>query len=86
MSDETTTITGERFGDLDPEDVYDVGDPVPDRVAVLRRVVAELTGTPDDGRHERRRIDALRVLTELERFVGVRLKELVEIREALERL
>lgn len=53
------------FGDKDPEDAYDAGDPIPVRLGILERVVIALYTQPDDGRHGHRRDDALRVLAEI---------------------
>jgi hypothetical protein len=59
------------IGDKDPEDAYDAGDPPGVRLAVLERVVADLRAR-DDGRREARRVDALRLLANLERdLLGV---------------
>lgn len=74
------------FGDYDPEDAYDVGDPLRLRVLVLRRVVEQLPGEPDDGRRERRRLDALRLLDVLDDETGDLVPALGEIRHDLEGL
>jgi hypothetical protein len=50
------------FGDFDPEDAYDAGDPPAMRVAVLRRIANNLRAGPDDGRRDSRVLDALRIL------------------------
>jgi hypothetical protein len=55
-----------EFGDFDPEDAYDAGDPLRLRVAVLRRIVEHLRDEPDPARRERRRLDALRLLDNLD--------------------
>lgn len=72
------------IGDADPEDAYDAGDPPHVRLAVLRRVVAELRHR-DDGRRDLRRTDALRLVANLERdgFGG---PDLAAIRADLEAL
>ena len=51
------------FGDLDPEDAYDVGDRPGDRLDVLHKVVAALEALPvDDVRRGFRISDALRLI------------------------
>jgi hypothetical protein len=54
------------FGDLDPEDAYDAGDPPEIRVAVLERIAVALRDNPDDGRRALRRLGALRLLDNLD--------------------
>jgi hypothetical protein len=72
--------------DKDPEDVYDAGDPANIRLDVLERVVAALRAHPADGRLEARRVDALRIVDNLEAELGVDRVRLWEIRDALEEL
>lgn len=72
------------YGDRDPEDGYDAGDPPARRLDVLAAVAEVLTG-PDDGRREARRVDALRVLGVLERVAGVDRARARAIRRRLER-
>ena len=69
------------FGDADPEDAWDDGDPIGAKLDILERVVAELQAGRD--RHEARRLDALRLVdkTPREGLNGLRLDA---IREALE--
>ena len=72
------------FGDFDPEDAYDAGDPLRLRVAVLRRIVEHLRDERDERRRERRRLDALRLLDNLDDEVGDLVPALVELRGDLE--
>jgi hypothetical protein len=75
-----------RIGDKDPEDVWDDGDPVEARLAILERVVGELAARADPvDRHEARRLDALRLVDKLI-AVNVPRGRLDHIRYALERL
>jgi hypothetical protein len=71
------------FGDYDPEDAYDVGDPLRLRVSVLRHVAEQLPGEPDERRRERRRLDALRLLDVLDDETGDLVPALAEIRHDL---
>jgi len=48
------------FGDDDPEDAYDVGDPLPLRLRVIARILEDIAAHDDD-RVERRR-DGVREL------------------------
>jgi Fe-S-cluster formation regulator IscX/YfhJ len=51
------------FGDLDPEDAYDAGDPSDLRIAVIRNVIVDLRARKDDdARFENRRHDMRRVI------------------------
>lgn len=50
------------FGDSDPEDVWDDGDPVPARVFLLARIVTAIEADPDLDRQVRRRIEVVRLL------------------------
>lgn len=43
------------YGDTEPEDVYDGGDPPDIRLSVLARVIAALAADPDADRRARRR-------------------------------
>ena len=74
------------IGDHDPEDAYDAGDPGPVLLDVLDRVVDVLTVEPDDGRHRHRRVDALRLVANLDRRRDVDPDRLAGIRAALEAL
>jgi hypothetical protein len=71
------------FGDVDPEDAYDVGDLPSDRLNVLHKVVAALEVLPvDDLRRGFRIADALRLLDGIPR----RRHEVKALRERLEAL
>jgi hypothetical protein len=50
----------DTFGDDDPEDSYDVGDPLPLRLRLIARILEHIA-THDDDRAERRR-DGVREL------------------------
>ena len=66
------------IGDAAPEDVYDAGDPLDVRLAVLERVAEELAELDAPGR----RADALRVLFNLEDDVSgrlLRLRDLLDV-------
>jgi hypothetical protein len=52
------------FGDKDPEDAWDDGDPTRVKLAILERVVDELRANRDD-RRVARRDDALRLVRKL---------------------
>jgi hypothetical protein len=75
------------WGDKDPEDAWDDGDPPAVKLAILERVVAsvrsELAHTPH--RAEARRIDALRLVTKLEQ-AGHGTPRLTALRNVLEGL
>jgi hypothetical protein len=68
------------FGDFDPEDAWDDGDPDDDKLDILERVVDDLRQRRD-GRFESRRRDALRLVAKLARS-----ERAERIRRALEAL
>ena len=72
------------IGDVDPEDAWDDGDPLDDKLFVLDRVVASLRAHRDE-RFAFRRGDALRLVAKLERD-EVDHPRLAELRDALENL
>jgi hypothetical protein len=72
------------FDDFDPEDAYDADDPPNVCLAVIGRVVDALRASSD--RREPRRVDALRLLDNLEGVLGVDLLRLQELRDDLEAL
>jgi hypothetical protein len=78
-------VSDTAFGDQDAEDEYDASDPAHDRIAVLRRVVAELRGGRDDIRRNNRRDDALRLVANAERD-GLNRGTLADIRADLQAL
>jgi hypothetical protein len=78
MSDEPV------LGDIDPEDAWDDGDPIDDKIVILDRVLAQLRQRSDD-RHEARRANALRLLGKLQQ-VRSDDPRLAELRERLEAL
>lgn len=70
------------FGDTDPEDAWDDGDPYDVKVALLVRIAVSIARDPDPGRRWRRAVDAHRLVArlvvirdelagELDRAVGV---------------
>jgi len=67
------------IGDADPEDAYDTGDPLADRLTLLVAIVREIRHELDTDRQARRRDDLLRVIDNL--FV-----ELAGARQQLEAL
>ena len=50
------------YDDFVPEDGYDAGDPIRERIATLIEIVEAIRDDPDDTRRARRRDDALRVI------------------------
>jgi len=67
------------IGDVDPEDGYDAGDPLADRLTLLVTIVRAIRDELDADRQHRRRDDLLRVIDNL--FV-----ELAGARQQLEAL
>lgn len=53
------------FGDFDPEDEYDAGDPLPVRLAVIGRIIEALEFDADRDRRARRRAGVVRLLAAL---------------------
>lgn len=53
------------YGDKDPEDAWDDGDPIEVRRALLVRIVGSIVGEPDPARRGRRAIDALRLVAKV---------------------
>ena len=73
------------IGDKDPEDAYDAGDPVEVRLDVLERIVEDLRdGIPDPTRFDARRVDALRLVVNLEAHAGADHPRLRALRAELE--
>ena len=70
------------YADKDVEDVYDAGDPVPVRLAVLERIVAAIPADPT--RRDIRRLDAIRVAGALAREHDVDRIRLAVILDELE--
>lgn len=75
------------YGDADPEDAYDAGDPIPVRLDVLERIVASLRANRDD-RFDARRRDAVRLIVRLgeEDLPRRHRRRLRHIRDELEEL
>lgn len=72
-----------EFGDVDPEDAYDAGDLIEERLAVLHRVVDDLEAEAGgDVRRGYRIADALRLLGGIARHR----REVARLRERLEAL
>ena len=74
------------FGDKDPEDAYDTGDPPARNLGILEPVIDDLAADQTDPRFPYRRDDALRLVLNLERRPGVDLLRLRAIRDTLEAL
>jgi hypothetical protein len=72
------------FRDFDPEDAYDATDPPGVRLDVLERIADALED--DDDRREPRRLDALRLVANLDGVAGVNRRRLRRIRRRLEDL
>jgi Fe-S-cluster formation regulator IscX/YfhJ len=73
------------IGDKDPEDAYDAGDPPEERLRVIGNIVAHLRDfEQDEERKDRRIVDALRLISDLERVHGVDMIRLAELRDELE--
>ena len=53
------------FGDTDPEDAWDDGDPYDVKVALLVRIAESIALDPDADRRRRRAVDAHRLLARL---------------------
>ena len=50
------------YGDDEPEDAYDATDPLPERLAVIRRIAQALAAETDEERRARRRALIARLL------------------------
>lgn len=70
------------IGDHDPEDAYDAGDPLGERLRVIGRIVDDLRHSTDQ-RRELRRADALRLLDNIELQPGVDRLQVADLRRAL---
>lgn len=75
-----------NFGDFDPEDAYDVGDSHEIRIAVIRKVIADLRDLRDDPRFENRRADMRRVIADFLNEHTEFQSELEDLRDDLEAL
>ena len=58
------------FGDADPEDAWDDGDPLPERLAILERVVEAIAAEGDTPRRLTRIADALRLVAKVANELG----------------
>ena len=75
-----------EYGDVDPEDAYDEGDLDDVKLAILERVVVDLSDRHRrDDRFEFRRVDALRLAAKLAGTTGD-IDRLNAVRVALEDL
>jgi hypothetical protein len=74
------------FGDKDPEDAYDAGDPLDLRLAVIERTVTALRDAPADSRRRTRRDDLIRVLLALDHELFDVQNRLMQLRFQLEEL
>jgi hypothetical protein len=75
-----------NFGDLDPEDAYDVGDSPEIRLTVIRKVIADLRNLRADPRFENRRADMRRVIADFLNEHTDFQSELEDLRDDLEAL
>ena len=83
----TTNKVGDTvIADHDAEDAYDATDPPAMQLDVLERIADELDDDPGEPRREFRRVDALRLVGNLERRPGVDLIRLAVVRHVLEEL
>ena len=71
------------YGDADPEDAYDATDPPAIRLDVLERIIDALEADASDPRREIRRVDALRLVDDLNGVPGVEQRRLRHLRRAL---
>ena len=74
------------YGDRDPEDAYDAGDPYDARLAVLERTIADLEWADGDDRTDARADDVRRLLAILARHRGPPDPRLDELQLRLDQL
>ena len=74
------------YDDFVPEDGYDAGDPIRERIATLIEIVEGIRDDPDDERRARRRDDALRVIDAFRDELTVTGTHLRQLREQLEEI
>ena len=72
------------IGDLDPEDGYDAGDPIRERIATLIEIVEGIREELDSARRARRRLDAIRVVDAFADELTVTGAHLRQLRDELE--
>ena len=72
------------IGDFDPEDGYDAGDPIRERIATLIEIVEGIREELDSARRARRRLDALRVVDVFADELTVTGAHLRQLRDELE--
>ena len=72
------------YDDFAPEDGYDAGDPIGERIATLIEIVEAIRDDPDDVRRARRRDDALRVVDAFRDELTVTGTHLRQLRDELE--
>ena len=74
------------IGDFDPEDGYDAGDPIGERIATLIEIIEAIRDDPDDTRREARRLDALRVIDAFRDEIFVTGQHLRQLQDQLEEI
>ena len=74
------------YNDFDPEDGYDAGDPIGERIATLIEIVEAIRDDPDDERRALRRLDALRVVDAFRDELTVTGTHLRQLRDQLEEI
>jgi hypothetical protein len=73
------------IGDKDPEDAYDASDPIGVRLARLAKIIEAIRVSSDE-RREARRVDALRLIANLEIELHSALTTVAARRRELENL
>ena len=74
------------FNDKDPEDVWDDGDPLPFRIALLADIIDHIAMNRGETRFAGRRSTALRLLIKLEGEISSHGNELRRLRDLIETL
>ena len=74
------------YDDFAPEDGYDAGDPIGERIATLIEIVEAVRDDPDDERRARRRDDALRVIDAFRNEIFVTGQHLRQLQDQLEEI
>jgi len=74
------------YDDFAPEDGYDAGDPIGERIATLIEIVEAVRDDPDDTRRARRRTDALRVIDAFRNEIFVTGQHLRQLQDQLEEI
>jgi len=74
------------YDDFAPEDGYDAGDPIGERIATLIEIIEAIRDDPDDTRREARRLDALRVIDAFRNEIFVTGQHLRQLQDQLEEI